>query len=151
MPGNGRRIVRALEVIELTGGPFAAFLPTGTPYFDSIQLGMACDRKELDERISSRVQRMWDLGFVAEVRELEAVGLRQAPTASRALGYAQILDVLDGSSDEVFAQADTTRATRKFARRQDAWLRRDERIRWVAPQIAAALEALRDTRFGSTA
>ncbi len=136
LSGNGRRIVRALEVIELTGGPYAAYLPTGIPYYSSVQIGLACRREQLDRRIGDRVDRMWELGLVDEVRDLANGGLRQAPTASRALGYAQVLGMLAGETDEEFARCDTVRATRKFARRQEAWLRRDQRIRWIDANLS---------------
>jgi tRNA dimethylallyltransferase len=130
LPSNGRRIVRALEVIELTGGPFSAALPTYRPG-GAVQLGLALPRPDLSERISRRVDRMWERGLVEEVRRLERAGLREGPTASRALGYAQVLRHLAGECTEDEARAETVRATRRFARRQETWFRRDPRITWL--------------------
>ncbi len=132
LPSNGRRVVRALEVIDITGRPFTATLPGHTyAYPDVCQVGLDVPRAVLDERIRVRVDRMWAAGFVEEVRRLEAAGLRQGVTASRALGYAQVLDFLAGASTEDAAREATVRLTRRFARRQDSWFRRDPRIRWV--------------------
>jgi len=132
LPSNGRRVVRALEVIELTGRPYAASLPEKAYYRPGIvQIGLDVPRHVLDGRIEARVDRMWADGFVEEVRRLEAAGLREGLTASRALGYAQVLRYLAGHSGEEEARAETIRATRRFARRQDSWFRRDERIAWL--------------------
>ena len=132
LPTNGRRIVRALEVVELTGRPFAASLPAPVYAYDLVvQLGLDVPRDVLDRRIADRVDRMWRSGLVEEVRALEKAGLRDGRTASRALGYAQILGFLAGEYDEAEAQARTIRATRRFARRQDSWFRKDPRIRWL--------------------
>ena len=132
LPTNGRRIVRALEVIELTGRPYAASLPANEyAYDDVVQIGLDVPRPELDARIGERVDRMWVGGFVEEVRRLEAAGLREGRTASRALGYAQVLRYLAGEWTEEHAKAETIRATRRFARRQDSWFRKDHRIRWL--------------------
>lgn len=144
--GNGRRIVRALEVIELTGRPFTARLPSHTARYPAVQLGLAVPRSELDPRIERRVERMWQAGLVEEVRELEQRGLRAGRTAPRALGYAQVLDCLAGTTDEAHAQASTVQATRRFARRQESWFRRDPRIHWLpfdAPDLVE--QALRLT------
>ncbi len=132
LPTNGRRVVRALEVVELTGS-FSATLPA-REYVDplTIQVGIDCPRPVIDERIEARVQRMWEAGLVDEVRALEAQGLRDGPTASRALGYQQVLAVLAGDLTEEAAVTSTVNGTRKFARRQDSWFRKDDRIRWVA-------------------
>ena len=146
---NGRRIVRALEVIELTGGPFAATLPPPT-YADpdTVQIGVDIDRPTLDARIAARVDRMWELGFVDEVRGLADRGLRGGLTANRALGYRQILAFLDGEISEADAKEQTVSATRRFARRQDSWFRKDARITWVgyddparADQAASTVQA----------
>jgi tRNA dimethylallyltransferase len=129
---NGRRVVRALEVIELTGRPFTATLPSleyADP--DAVQVGLDCPRRVVDERIEQRVRTMWDSGLVAEVRGLEARGLREGRTASRALGYQQVLDFLAGDCTEEEAFTATVSGTRKFARRQGAWFGKDPRIRWV--------------------
>ena len=132
LPLNGRRIVRALEVIELTGRPFSASLPA-LEYVEptTVQIGIDCPRVVLDERIEQRVRRMWDAGFVDEVRALAERGLREGRTASRALGYQQVLAHLDGTMTEEAALEATVNGTRRFARKQDAWFRKDPRIHWV--------------------
>jgi len=129
---NGRRIVRALEVIELTGRPFTATLPAPR-YADpaTVQIGVDIDRPTLDARIAARVERMWEQGLVAEVRELADHGLREGLTANRALGYRQVLAFLDGEITEADAKEQTITGTRRFARRQDSWFRKDARITWV--------------------
>ncbi|OEV04658.1 tRNA (adenosine(37)-N6)-dimethylallyltransferase MiaA [Streptomyces oceani] len=129
---NGRRIVRALEVIEITGRPFTANLPGHESVYDTVQIGLDVARPELDERIAARVDRMWREGLVHEVRQLEAEGLREGRTASRALGYQQILAALAGECTEAEARQETVRATKRFARRQDSWFRRDPRVHWLA-------------------
>ena len=135
LPSNGRRIVRALEVIEMTGRPFSASMPaygpSGGDDTAAVQLGLSVPRPELDARIAARVDRMWAAGLVDEVRRLEPYGLRDGLTASRALGYAQVLRYLSGEWTEERAQEETVRATRRFARRQESWFRRDPRIRWI--------------------
>jgi tRNA dimethylallyltransferase len=136
LPSNGRRIVRALEVVEITGRPFTANLPGHESVYDTVQIGVDVPRPELDERIARRVDRMWEAGLVAEVRALEAVGLREGRTASRALGYQQVLAELAGEYTEEEARAETVRATKRFARRQDSWFRRDPRVHWLAAQGA---------------
>ncbi len=143
LPGNGRRIVRALEVIQLSGRPFSATLPGYESVYPAVQIGLRLPRPELDRRIAGRVDRMWQDGFVAEVRALARHGLREGRTASRALGYAQVLRFLAGECSEQQAVADTVLATRRFARRQEAWFRRDPRISWLpADDPAAAGSAL---------
>jgi tRNA dimethylallyltransferase len=131
LPGNGRRIVRALEVIELSGRPFSATMPGYDGGRPAIQLGVQVDRAELDRRITARVDRMWAAGFEAEVRGLAARGLRDGKTASRALGYQQLLRHLDGELTSDEARDETARATRRFARRQESWFRRDPRVLWL--------------------
>jgi tRNA dimethylallyltransferase len=131
LPSNGRRIVRALEVIEMSGRPFSATLPGYDGGRPAIQLGVQADREELDHRIETRVDRMWAAGFEAEVRRLADQGLRDGKTASRALGYQQVLHYLDGALTLDEARAETVRATRRFARRQESWFRRDPRVRWL--------------------
>ncbi|MGI8675517.1 MAG: tRNA (adenosine(37)-N6)-dimethylallyltransferase MiaA [Nocardioidaceae bacterium] len=132
LPTNGRRIVRALEVVTLTGRPFTAALPPYEYAFpDVVQLGIDVPRDALDERIASRVDAMWTAGLIDEVRRLEAVGLRRGRTACRALGYAQVLRHLAGECSAEQAKADTVRATTRFARRQDSWFRKDPRITWL--------------------
>jgi tRNA dimethylallyltransferase len=142
LPGNGRRIVRALEVIELSGQPFTATLPEYESVYPVIQLGLAMPRPELDRRIAERVQRMWELGLVGEVRRLEQVGLRAGRTASRALGYAQVLRSLAGDWTEDEAAAQTVSATRRFVRRQESWFRRDPRVTWIEAGAGLADRAL---------
>ncbi|MFF0742356.1 tRNA (adenosine(37)-N6)-dimethylallyltransferase MiaA [Streptomyces sp. NPDC004111] len=132
LPSNGRRIVRALEVIEITGRPFTASLPGHESVYDTVQIGVDVARPELDERISARVDRMWDAGLVEEVRTLEEQGLREGLTASRALGYQQVLAALAGDCTDDQARAETVRATKRFARRQDSWFRRDPRVHWLS-------------------
>ncbi len=130
LPGNGRRIVRALEVREL-GADFTARMPGPRPFYPSVHIGVDLDTDGLDDRIARRVDRMWADGLVDEVRRLEQRGLREGRTASRALGYQQILAMLAGRCDEDRARADTVQATRRFVRRQRSWFRRDPRITWL--------------------
>lgn len=132
LPTNGRRIVRALEVIELTGKPYAATLPRLEYAFDHVTvIGIDVPRDILNDRIARRVDRMWEQGLVQEVRTLRAAGLEQGLTASRALGYAQVLAFLRGEISESTARDATVTGTRKFARRQDQWFRKDDRIAWI--------------------
>ena len=145
LPGNGRRIVRALEVIELTGRPFSASLPQpGPPRHGTVLIGLDRDTAALDERIEQRVATMFAHGFVDEVRTLLPLGLREGRTASRALGYQQILAALDSDGDLTAAQTETVRATRRFVRRQRSWFRRDDRLTWLDAArpdlLAAAIE-----------
>ena len=146
LPGNARRVVRALEVIELTGRSFSAVLPDRRYRLpEVVQIGLAVDRATLDGRIAARVEAMWAAGFVDEVRGLAAAGLRESLTASRALGYRQVLRFLDGEISESEAQELTITATRKFARRQDSWFRKDTRISWLPfdhPDLVSAAYAL---------
>jgi tRNA dimethylallyltransferase len=130
LPSNGRRIVRALEVIELTGGPFRAQLPEPRPHYPAVVVGLDRDPAELDERVAARVDRMWAAGFVEEVAALAADGLREGPTASRALGYAQVLAQFDGELTAEEARERTAATTRRFVRRQRSWFRRDATITW---------------------
>jgi tRNA dimethylallyltransferase len=132
LPSNGRRVVRALEVIELTGIPFSATMPRpGPERYDTVQIGLDLATEELDRRVDLRVTAMFDQGLVAEVEELVARGLRDGRTAARALGYQQVLDELAGHRDMAAAAAATARATRRFVRRQRSWFRRDKRITWL--------------------
>jgi tRNA dimethylallyltransferase len=132
LPGNARRVIRALEVIELTGRSFSAVLPEHRYRLaDVVQIGIAIDRATLDARIAARVEAMWAAGFVDEVRRLEEAGLRAGLTASRALGYRQVLRYLDGEISEAQARDLTVVGTRKFARRQESWFRKDSRISWL--------------------
>ncbi len=132
LPSNGRRIVRALEVIEVAGRPFAAVLPQYESRYPVVQIGLRVDRCELDRRIAERTARMWRQGLVNEVAALERAGLREGRTAGRALGYAQVLRFLAGECTQDEARAQTILATRRFARRQEAWFRRDPRVSWLA-------------------
>lgn len=130
-PGNGRRIVRALEIAELTGGHEAS-LPEWTYALDGVhQFGLTLDREELDRRIDERVEQMWADGLVDEVRRLLGEGLRDGRTAIRAIGYRQVVAMLDGEIDEAEAKAQVQRATRRFFRKQLGWYRRDHRIHWL--------------------
>ena len=132
---NSRRVIRALEVIEITGKPFTANLPreASSRYPDAAQFGLVMDREKLNERISARVDRMWDEGFVSEVETLLGCGIQDARTAQLALGYSQIIAYLDGRISQDEAREDTKRATRQYARRQETWFARDERITWISP------------------
>jgi tRNA dimethylallyltransferase len=154
LPTNGRRIVRALEVVELTGGPFTATLPdeaTAAPVYAAVQVGVDRPAAELDARITERVDRMWARGLVEEVQRLLAAGLAGGLTASRALGYRQVLHALAGESTMDEARAATVRATRRFARRQRSWFRRDPRVTWLdggSPTLLADALALAARRLG---
>ena len=130
LPSNGRRIVRALEVVELTGG-FRAELPERAPHFASLRIGIDRDTAELDTRIAERVELMWRAGLLDETRALLAEGLADGVTASRAIGYKQVLRHFEGACSEQEAYDDTIRATRRFVRRQRSWFRRDDRVTWL--------------------
>jgi tRNA dimethylallyltransferase len=142
LPSNGRRIVRALEVLELTGRPFRARLPDPTPHYPVIGIGLDREPAALDERIARRVDAMWAAGFVAEVEALTADGLREGPTASRALGYAQVLAQFDGALTAEEARERTVSTTRRFVRRQRSWFRRDTGLRWFDAAGPALLDAV---------
>ena len=131
LPGNVRRVVRALEVVELTGRPFSATLPEPAYLRPTVQLGLRAPRPELDQRIERRVRRMWEDGLLDEVARLVPQGLRSGRTASRAVGYAQALAELDGRLDRDEAQQETARLTRRLARRQESWFGRDDRVVWL--------------------
>jgi tRNA dimethylallyltransferase len=149
LPSNGRRIVRALEVIELTGGPFRARLPDPRPHYPAVVVGLDREPAELDERVAARVERMWAAGFVEEVAALAADGLREGPTASRALGYAQVLAQLDGELTPDEARERTVSTTRRFVRRQRSWFRRDASISWFEagrPDLVEAVSGVISTR-----
>lgn len=133
-PNNTRRVVRALEVIELTGRRFSATMPTREYVRPTVAIGLEVPREVLDQRIAARVTRMWQDGLLDEVRSLEAMGLRRGRTASRALGYAQALAQLDGTMTRGQAQEQTGALTRRFARRQESWFRPDPRITWLDPR-----------------
>jgi tRNA dimethylallyltransferase len=131
---NVRRVVRALEVIEITGKPFTAVLPRvdSSKYPDAIQFGLSMNRETLDVRIDSRVAGMWELGFVDEVESLIDNGILEGRTAQAAIGYAQIIRMKHGEFDDAFAREDTARATRQYARRQETWFSKDLRITWLS-------------------
>jgi tRNA dimethylallyltransferase len=142
-PLNGRKIVRALEVIAITGGPFTAALPSyDDSVYDTVQIGLDLETEILDQRLERRVELMIEGGFEDEVRRLDTQGLRDGVTASRALGYAQLLAVIDGRLSLAAAQTDTVRATRRFVRRQRSWFRRDPRIIWLDAATDPLEEAL---------
>ena len=144
---NSRRVIRALEVIEITGLPFTANLPRedSSRYPDALQFGLVMDREHLRERIDQRVDRMWDAGFVDEVDRLISQGIGIGSTAQRALGYAQIIAMRSGTMTEEEAKEDTKRASRQYARRQETWFSRDARIQWVAqhqPRLETILQKI---------
>jgi tRNA dimethylallyltransferase len=132
---NSRRVIRALEVIKITGKPFTANLPReeSSRYPHAQQFGLVMDRDALSERISNRVERMWEQGLVAEAEKLLLAGITQGVTAQRALGYAQVIAQIEGKVTEEEAKEETKRATRQYARRQETWFSRDERITWISP------------------
>ena len=136
---NIRRVIRALEVIQITGKPFTANLPreASSKYPQAKQFGLVLDRENLDTKIDRRVENMWEKGFVREVMQLMTKGLEQATTAKMALGYSQIINYLNGEYDEAFAKEETKRVTRAYARRQETWFSRDDRIKWLAPESKA--------------
>lgn len=146
--GDARRVVRALEVYELTGRPFSSFMPDRTYHQPAIQLGLDVERPLLHERLALRVDQMVRLGLLEEVRALDAAGLRTGRTASRALGYAQFLKVLDGLWSTEQAVEATVVATRQFARRQLTWFRADPRVTWLDAKdpnlLQSALTAILD-------
>lgn len=150
--GDDRRIIRALEVYELTGRPFSSFMPEREYLQPALQLGLAVDRADLHERLALRVRRMEQTGLLDEVARLEPLGLRRGKTASRALGYRQFLEVLDGRADVETAVQQTIVATRQFARRQLTWFRADPRIHWMDWQdpelLPKALAAVRAAAAG---
>lgn len=131
LPGNTRRVVRALEVIELTGQSFVATLPAHSRREPDVRIGLEVPKEVLVERIRKRVQAMWDAGLIDEVRKLERHGLREGLTASKALGYQQVLALLAGECTESEAFEATVLGTVKFARRQMQWFRRDSQIAWL--------------------
>ena len=167
LPSNGRRVVRALEVVVLTGRPFRATLALGDPDPSGgtdggvesrllwVRLGLTAPRDRLDARIAERVDRMWSAGLVDEVRALDRAGLREGRTASRALGYAQVLRLLDGEVDEGTAREQVVAATRRLVRRQESWFRRDRRVRWIdyagVDGLLSALDAVGAAAAASSA
>jgi len=152
IPENGRRTVRALEIVTLTGQPFAAEIPEDIKDWQPVlEIGVNGPREDLRERLAVRVARMWQHGLVDEVRALENRGIREGKTSSRAIGYAQALAQIDGAMNEAEAIADTVRLTQKYARRQMSWFRRDKRIQWLDyqdPQLQQKAIALVDDWLG---
>jgi tRNA dimethylallyltransferase len=142
-PENGRRVVRALEVISLTGRPYTSALPAYESVYPTVHIGLDLPTQVLDKRIGRRVEQMVEHGLLDEVRRLDRIGLRDGVTASRALGYAQLLPVIDGQSSLEDAAAVTAQATRRFVRRQRSWFRRDPRIHWLDGSDDPLPEALR--------
>lgn len=131
-PANGRRVVRALEIVISTGEPFAAALPEQPESWQPVlEIGLNSERANLTQRLADRVSKMWHKGLVDEAESLIPQGLRDGKTASRAIGYAQALGQLDGVLAEDEAKAETTMLTQRYARRQMSWFRRDERIQWL--------------------
>ena len=132
---NVRRVIRALEVIEITGAPYTASRPRegSSRYPDARQFGLVLDREKLDPRIDARVEKMWERGLVEETTRLIKEGLLEGQTAQRALGYAQIIKMAMGQMSEAEAKEETKRATRQYARRQETWFSKDLRITWIAP------------------
>lgn len=141
---NLRRVIRALEVVELTGEPYAASLPRDerSYYPQAEQFAIRVERETLNARIDERVHGMWREGFVTEVEELVREGLREGKTARAAIGYAQILAALDGESSMESALDETIVSTRQYARRQGTWFGRDPRITWLEGEPQLLLERL---------
>lgn len=132
IPENGRRSVRAIEIVTLTGMPFAAALPEeNVDWQPVLEIGLTGPREDLRQRLEHRVERMWQAGLIEEVRALESLGIRNGKTSSRAIGYAQAIAQIDGVMTESEAIADTVRLTQKYARRQMSWFKRDPRIHWL--------------------
>ena len=129
-PNNARRVVRALEVIALTGRPFSATMPSREFVRPTVLVGLRADRDALDRRVERRARGMFDAGLVEETRALVGLGLREGRTASRAVGYAQALAVIDRTMTVADAVADTAARTRRLVRRQESWFRPDPRITW---------------------
>jgi tRNA dimethylallyltransferase len=148
---NSRRVIRALEVIKITGKPFTANLPRkeSTRYPEALQFGLVMDRELLGEKISARVERMWQDGFVAEVESLMQSGITRGTTAQKALGYSQVIAFKEGKISEDEAIEETKRATRQYARRQETWFSRDERIIWISP-IQNRIERILNSLNSST-
>ncbi len=146
IPENGRRTVRALEIVTLTGEPFAAALPDEPEDWQPVlEIGINGPREDLVQRLEKRVHKMWELGLVEEARSLIPLGVREGKTSSRAIGYTQALAQIDGAMTEAEAIADTFRLTQKYARRQMSWFRRDQRIHWLDyqdPQLNSQATAL---------
>ena len=141
IPENGRRIVRALEIVMITGEPFAAALPEKTDSWQPVlEFGLRMEREDLLPRLEQRVMRMWDQGLVDEVASLISAGIRDSKTASVAIGYAQALGEIDGELTREEAIASTVSLTQRYARRQVSWFKRDERIQWLDALDSAVLD-----------
>ncbi len=140
IPQNLRRIIRALEVIEITGEAPNTALPDLAEVVPSVRIGLRRDREELDERIEKRVELMWQQGLVDEVEQLEIQGLREGLTASKALGYQQVLAALAGECSMDQAKTDTIYGTRRYVRRQESWFKRDKKIQWLDATTVTASE-----------
>jgi tRNA dimethylallyltransferase len=139
LPQNLRRIIRALEVIEITGEAPNTSLPELAEIVPSVRIGLRREREELDVRIEQRVELMWQQGLVEEVEQLEIQGLREGLTASKALGYQQVLAALAGDCSMEQAKTDTIFGTRRYVRRQESWFKRDKKIQWCdATSVTAA-------------
>lgn len=146
---NGRRIVRALEVIQLTGEPFSSSLPRSNPAVEpDLRIALLRDRAELDQRIEERVNQMWERGFVAEVEALIEQGLAEGVTARKALGYSQIMEALNGEITLATAKSETIRLTKRYARKQESWFRRDPKMIWLSASqpnlLGEILEMIRE-------
>jgi len=136
-PRNVRRLVRALEVIAMTGQPYTANLPRQEYVRPTVQVGLDCDRATLDARVAGRVARMWDEGLVDEVRDLAP---RLGRTAARAVGYAEVLPLLRGETGEDTAREAVAANTRRLARKQMGWFGRDPRVHWLDAQAPDLVE-----------
>lgn len=146
-PANTRRIIRALEVIEVTGEPYSANLPSDTSlrYPDALHFGLAMERANLAPRIESRVHRMFEQGLVEEVRSLISQGLLAGTTAKRAIGYAQVISFINGEISLEQAIEETIVSTRQYVRRQETWFKRDQRIQWITegqPRLTTIAEQI---------
>lgn len=148
LPTNDRRIIRALEVIELTGEAPSTSLPELPEIVPCVRIGLKRDRTELDERINQRVVLMWEQGLIDEVKQLEKLGLREGLTAAKALGYQQVLAALDGTISMDQAKEDTKAGTRRFARRQESWFNRDKKIQWFDASAISAEELIAQHGLG---
>jgi tRNA dimethylallyltransferase len=147
LPSNTRRVVRALEVVEITGRPFAASMPEPgqtSRVVPAVVVGLRRPRDELDRRVEARVDRMWRDGLVAEVERLLGEGLEDGPTASRAVGYAQVVDLLRGRCTEAEARTRTVSATRRLVRRQESWFGADPDVVWVEAGQPGTVGRVRD-------
>jgi tRNA dimethylallyltransferase len=132
-PANIRRIIRALEVIEVTGKPYSANLPSDTSlrFPDALHVGLSMERSSLAPRIEARVHRMFEQGLISEVESLLSEGLLEGATAQRAIGYAQVIALIRGEVTQKLAIEETVVATRQYVRRQETWFKRDQRIQWI--------------------